>query len=466
MTDAYSWSSRAWHAAASLALVPLVALSLLLVPASAPAQAQMLTFIRDTEIERLLSDYAQPIFRAAALGTGRVRIRIVKHEAFNAFVLDGRNVFVHTGMLTQSKTPNQVIGVIAHESGHIVGGHLAQLRDRIKRDQTKALLLKILGIGLMVAGGTSGSSGASGAGTGILLGGDELVMRSLLADRRAQEASADISGLRFLNATKQSGKGMLETFELFANQELISEAYKDPFVRSHPIAADRLANLRDLVAKSPYYGATDPPALQLRHDLMRAKIIGYLERAQVVANTYPLSDTSLAARYARAIAAFLNGGLASGMPQIEALIRERPENPYFWEVKGDFLTRSGKMREAIEPLRKALRLAGDAPLIRIRLAQALLALNEPASLPEVADLTRKSLIEDATPEAWRIMATVSYRQEKRPQADLATAEALFLEGDLKQAQIFAKRAKAGLRNGESDWLRANEIDTYKPMAGQ
>lgn len=457
-------SASSWKAALAFAALPLLALSFVAMPPSQPAEAQVIRFIRDTEIERLLNDYAQPIFRVANLGGGRIRVRIVKHEAFNAFVLDGRNVFVHSGMLTQSKTPNQVIGVIAHEAGHIALGHIAQLVDRIKRDQTKALLLRILGIGLMVAGG-GGSSGASGAGSGILLGGDELVMRALLADRRNQESHADQAGLRYLNQTKQSGKGMLETFETFANQELISDSHKDPFVRSHPIASDRLRNLRDLVGKSPYENAVDPPALQLRHDLMRAKIIGYLDRAQVVANTYPASDTSQAARYARAISAFINGGLAAGMPQIDALIRERPDYPYFWEVKGDFLTRSGKMREAIEPLRRALKLAGDAPLIRIRLAQALLALNERGNLPEVETLARRSLIEDPTPEAWRLMASIAYRQEKRPQADLATAEALFLEGDVKQAQIFAKRAKAGLRNGESGWLRAHEIDTYKAPSG-
>lgn len=465
MTNAIEPTQRSMRTRLGLALLPLIALSALVLPGPEPAHAQMIRFIRDTEIERLLNDYAQPIFRVANLGGGRIRVRIVKHEAFNAFVLDGRNVFVHSGMLVQSKTPNQVIGVIAHESGHIALGHIAQLVDRIKRDQTKALLLRILGIGLMVAGG-GGASGAAGAGSGIFLGGDEIVMRALLADRRNQEAHADQAGLRYLTITKQSGKGMLETFETFANQELISDTHKDPFVRSHPIASDRLRNLRDLVAKSPFQNAVDPPALQLRHDLMRAKIMGYLDRAQTVANTYPASDQSMPARYARAISAFINGGLAAGLPQIEALIRERPDYPFFWEVKGDFLTRSGKMREAIEPLRRALKLAGDAPLIRIRLAQALLALNEPASLAEISDLSRRSLIEDATPEAWRLMAAIAYRQERRPQADLATAEAHFLEGDIKQAQIFAKRAKAGLRSGESDWLRANEIDTYKPMAGR
>ena len=300
----------------------------------------------------------------------------------------------------------------------------------------------------------------------MLTGGDEILLRSLLAERRSQESAADQSGLKYLNATRQSGRGMLETFEFFAQQEYVSDQFKDPFVRSHPVAADRLARLRDAVMASPFYGVTDPPALQLRHDLMRAKISGYLERLQIVLNKYPRTDNSLPARYARAIATFLSSGLDAGIPLIDDLIREKPDNPYFWEVKGVFYARSGKAALAIEPLRRALKLSGDAPLIRIRLAEALLAVEDPRYLAEVLDLTRKVIIEDPDPRAYRAFALVNYKPGRRPQAELATAEAYFLEGDIKQAQTFARRAQIGLKKEESDWLRANEIVTYKGMAGQ
>ncbi|HRD74445.1 MAG TPA: M48 family metalloprotease [Hyphomicrobiaceae bacterium] len=430
------------------------------------AEAQMIPEVRDTEIERLLREYAQPILRAAGQEKGRIRVRIVRSEVFNAFVIDGRSIYVHTGLLVQAKSPNQVIGVLAHEVGHIANGHLAALRDRIQRDQTKSLLIKLLGIGLLIAGGTSGSAGTSSSGSAVLSGGDEILLRSLLAERRSQESSADQSGLKYLFATRQSGRGMLETFEFFAQQEYVSDQYKDPFVRSHPVAAERLARLRDAVMASPFYGVTDPPALQLRHDLMRAKISGYLERMQIVFNKYPRTDTSLPARYARAIATFLGSGLDPALPLVDELIREKPDNPYFLEVKGDFYARSGKAALAVEPLRRSLKLAGDAPLIRTRLAEALLALEDPRFYPEILDLMRKTIIEDPDPRAYRAFALVNYKLGRRPQAELATAEAYFLEGDFKQAQTFARRAQAGLRNGESDWLRANEIVTFKAVAGQ
>jgi predicted Zn-dependent protease len=427
---------------------------MLLPVAVRPAQAQGLPLIRDTEIENLLNDYARPIFKAAGLGEGRISIRIVRSDIFNAFVLDGRNVFIHTGALMQSDTPNQVIGVIAHESGHIAGGHLAALRARIARDQTRSILISILGLGVAIA---------TGQGAAVFAG-QELVLRSLLAERRSQESAADQAGLRFLNATRQSGQGMLETFERFAQQEYISDKQKDPFVRSHPVAADRLAQLRELVQHSPSYGAKDAPQLQLRHDMMRAKLVGYLERPQVVFNRYPVSDNSLPARYARAIAKFMQGGpdgLPTALADIESLVRERPDNPHFWELKGDLMIRSGRSRDAIAPLRQALKLSGEANLIRVQLASALLATNDPGVVSEAIDLLRRSLVEDQNQRAYRALADAYYRQGKQADADAAIAQAYFVEGDVKQAQVFAQRAQRALRQGSPAWIKMDDIINYK-----
>jgi len=431
------------------------------------ATAQGLPLIRDSEIEALLSDYAQPIFRSAGLGTGRVSVRLVKNEAFNAFVLDGNNVFMHTGTLLQAQTPNEVIGVIAHETGHIAGGHMAALRARIAKDQTRALLTQILGIGAMIAGGVAGGDGGRdvmSGGQAVLQGGNEVIMRGLLSERRSQESAADQAGLKYLNATRQSGKGMLETFERFAQQEYVSDQYKDPFVRSHPVATDRLARLRDLAAASPYFDTADTPALQLRHDLMRAKLSGYLERPGIVLNRYPASNTSLPARYARAVARFFQGGsgaLEASIAEIDKLIKERPDYAYFYELKGDILMRSGKNGEAIPYLRQALKLAPDSPLMRVQLATALQQQDE-SGINESIALLRKAIVEDKNANAYRMLANAYYKQGKGPEADAMTAQAYFLEGNLKQSQIFAKRAQLKLKPGSPEWLKNDDIINYKP----
>lgn len=435
------------------------------------AEAQGLPLIRDTEIENLLRDYARPIFRAAGVASQNITMRIIHHDSFNAFVADGHNVFINTGALQISKTPNEVIGVIAHETGHITGGHLAALRARIARDQTKALLIGILGIGAMVVGATSRNDNGremGGLGQGVMMGGNDVIMRGILSERRSQEAAADQAGLNFLGATHQSGAGMLAVFERFAQQEYISEQQMDPFVRSHPVAAIRLAQLRDKVAKSPYVGQRDDPALQLRHDMMRAKIAGYLDRPQTVANTYPTSDQSLPARYARAIAANCAGRCDSAMGQIDALIAEQPQNPYFHELKGNLLYFAGRKRDAIPHLRRGLQLVGgDAPMMEVNLAQALLGTEDPGLLEEALTRLRKaSITDDDYSVTFHLMATAYYKKNMQAQAALAAGQGHFIDGNFKQAKIFAKRAQVGLKQGSPEWIRAEDIITFKvPQEG-
>lgn len=441
------------------------------VGSAAGAAAQGLPLIRDTEIEQLLNDYSQKVFKAAGLGTGRVTVRIINNDAFNAFVVDGRNVFMHTGTLMQANTPNEVIGVIAHEAGHIAGGHMAALRARIAKDQTRALLIQLLGIGAMIGGAVSGGDSGreiGSAGQGVMMGGNELIMRGLTAERRSQESAADQAGLSYLNATQQSGLGMLTTFERFAGQELFSDAQKDAFARTHPVATDRLARLRQLVESSPYYTVKDPPELQLRHDMMRAKLSGYIEPPTVVFNRYPASNTSLPARYARAAARFRLGGqdaVQMAIAEADGLIRAQPNNPYFWELKGDFLQRAGRPTEAIPVLRKALQLKNnDAPLIGVQLAQVLLQAKDPRAADEAIDLLRKAVTrEPDNASAYNTLGQAYYDKGLFPQSELARAQGLFYFGALKQAQEFAKRAQAGLKPGSPDWVKADDIINYKPQ---
>ena len=441
--------------------VALIAFGMVGAVAISSASAQGLPLIRDTEIEALLKDYSRPIFKVAGLERQRIRMRIVKQRAFNAFVVDGRNVFINTGTLMLAKTPNQVIGVIAHETGHIRNGHLARLRHKIKRDATRSLLMKVLGVGLLVAGGIAGGEqakeAAGGAGKSILYGTDEVLRRSILSYVRTQESEADQAALQFLYQTKQSARGMLETFERFANQEYLSTSFKDPYVRSHPMATQRLAQLRHYAALSPYFNKPDPPQLQLRHDLMRAKLSGYLEAPRTVFNRYPASDRTLPARYARALGHFFRGDLAAARPRIDALIRAQPEYPYFWELKGELLLRANQPSAAIAPLRKALKLTNRAPLIATRLSQALLSTNDQRYLKEAVSLLRTAVRIDPDATGFRLLASAYYKQRRFALAILYQAEAHLIAGRIKEAKRFAKRALLKLKKGTTAWLRADDI---------
>ncbi len=429
-----------------------------------PAQAQEtalrgMPIIRDTEIEQLMRDYAQPILKAAGLAKQNVRVVVLNDRAFNAFVMDGRHIFVNSGALFDAKTPNEVIGVFAHETGHLAGGHLSRLREQLATAQTASIVAMLLGVGAMVAGARSGSN----AGAAAIMAPQSAIMRSLLAYVRTQEDQADHAGVKFLNATGPSPRGMVELFKRLSNESLFNTRYIDPYMQSHPLPADRVAALETLGKASPYWDRKDPADLQLRHDMMRAKLSGFLEKPDTIARRFPAADQSLPARYAQAISTYRNSDLRLAITQIDALIQTQPNNPYFHELKGQALLEGGRAADAVAPLRRGLQLAGNAPLIQIMLAQALIGTNSPKFAEEAVELLRNALIrEPEAPEAYSQLAMAYGRKGDLANADLASAQAAFTRGDLPTARQLATRAKTRLPIGSPAWVRADDIVNVKP----
>lgn len=420
--------------------------------------------IRDTEIEQLLREYTNPILRAAGLAQQNIRVIIISDRSFNAFVMDGRRIFVNVGALLDSTTPNQIIGVLAHEAGHISGGHLAKLREELANIQTAALIGMLAGAGAMIAGASAGgaSSGLTQAGAAAMTAPRDIAMRSMLSYQRTQEEAADRAGVKFLNDTGQSTKGMYETFKRFADQIQFMANQLDPYLQSHPLPMERVRALEVLAKSSPIWDRKDPPELQLRHDLMRAKLSAFMERPDTVARKYPSSDTSLAGRYARAIATYRHSDIRSALAQMDALIQVQPNNPYFWELKGQALLETGHPAEAIAPLRQATSLAPNAPLIQIMLGQALVATNNQRYADESINLLRNALSrEPETPEGYTQLAMAYGRKGDLAQADLASAQAAFTRNDLKTARELAARAKTRFPVGTPGWVKADDIVNVK-----
>ncbi len=451
-------------AARAVALVTAVALAAGPAwPQPAPQNAGI-PFIRDAEIEQLLRDYTTPILRAAGLAGQNIEVVIINERTFNAFVMDGRRIFVNAGALFESTTPNQIIGVLAHETGHIAGGHLMKMRQELANAQTQMIIAMLLGIGAMVAGAKAGAGDAAGqVGMAALSASPEMIRRSLLSYVRAQEEQADKAGVKFLTATGQSAKGMYDTFRRFADQTMFSARYIDPYVQSHPMPAERVRALEEIAKTSPYWDKKDAPELQQRHDMMRAKLAGFLDRPDTIARRYPASDTSLPARYARAISAYRFSDMRGAVTQIDALIQAQPNNPYFHELKGQALLESGRGPEAIAPLRRAASLAPHSNLIRAMLAQALVSTNDAKHADEAIAILRDVLIhEKELATGYRQLAMAYGRKGDVAQADLASAQASFAAGDFKTARELAARAKTRMPTGSPGWVKADDIATYRP----
>ena len=420
-----------------------------LVVASQPASAQTapgLPIIRDAEIEQLLRDYTAPILRAAGLGQQNVQVVLINARAFNAFVMDGRRIFVNVGALYDSKTPNEIIGVLAHETGHIAGGHLSRLREQLAGAQTASIIALLLGAGAIAAGAATRSHNMGQLGAAAMQAPQEMIRRTILSYQRAQEESADRAALKFLNATGQSAKGMHTTFKRFADDIMMISSRIDPYQQSHPMPRERVAALDELVKTNPYWDKLDPPELQLRHDLMRAKLAGFLERQDSVARRYPMSDTSLPARYARAIAAHRFAGVAGAMAQIDALIQAQPNNPYFHELKGQSLLEGARAADAIAPLRRAAALAPSATLIRIMLGQALVATGDARYSDEAISLLRVAMQrEPDAPEVYSQLAMAYGRKGNYAEADLASAQAALRAATPRPRASLRRAPRRGFR---------------------
>lgn len=426
---------------------------LIIVSTTLESQAQRgrLPLVRDAEIEALIRDYTLPLFRAANLGNRSIEVFLLNRNDFNAFVT-GSRMFINTGAIMQAETPNEVIGVFAHETGHIIGGHLVRLRDRIEQ----AKILSLLGL---LAGAGAAAAGSTDAGLGIITGTGSAVNRSLLSYQRGEEMSADRAGVTLLNKTKQSSLGMLKTFQRLGQNPLFSSGRVDPYTLSHPLPRERIGLLQKVAQESPYFNKKDPASFQLRHDLARAKIAAYSGGASLVRNLFGKRINGSAGIYGTAISHYLRGSAKQGVKMMDQLIKKAPNNVYFHEMKGEMLLRSGRAAEAVKSFQKAVSLdRTGSGLLRIQLGHALLETNNKKNLDAAIKTLKAGIGRDKySSQGYGYIARAYAAQGNQTLAIAATAEEKFLQGRFKEAKQFAARAQPQLKRGSPQWLRLEDI---------
>jgi predicted Zn-dependent protease len=427
-----------------------------------PLQAQQgPNLIRDAEIEGLMRLYSKSIFKAAHINPDAVKVYLIADPRINAFVAGGQRIFINTGLITRSSSPNEVIGVLAHESGHIAGGHLAKMNRAMADASTEQLIGMLVGVAAIAGGIAAGNSDAARAGQGVMLGSQGLGQRSFLAYQRGMEATADESALKYLSATGQSAKGMLTLFNTLASESLASTANADPYLYSHPMPFDRIRTLEGKVKASPFYDKPDDPALVLRHNLAKAKLVGFMEPAQTVFQRYPSSDTSLPARYARGIAMFRRGDLKNAIPVIDGLTQDLPQDPYFWELKAQAYLENGRPDAGLPAIRKARSLLPTNALLMVLQAQILLANDNVAHADEALSMLRLAKKQEGEmPAVYKYQGQAFALKKDFPHAELALAKFSWLTGDKKLAMEKAKRVQDFYKHGTPEWLEANDILTF------
>jgi predicted Zn-dependent protease len=417
--------------------------------AAQPAAAQ--SVLRDSETELLFRDLSKPLIEAAGLQPSNVRIVLINDPEINAFVAQGQVVYIHTGLLIAADNANQVQGVIAHELGHVVGGHAI----RIGEGANAATKISILSLVLAAA---AAAAGAGEAAMGVLAAGQQAALGNFLSFTRAQESSADLAGSAYLAKAGISGKGSLEFFKKLENQEYRLAIYaKDSYDRTHPLSRERIASLEQAYKADPAWNRPTDPAAEARFQRVKAKLLGYVDPKRAT-TVYPERDQGIPAHYARAYAYHLGAYPDKARSEAEALLATKPDDPFFLELKGQILLEGGQPKEAIAPLREAVKNAPDQPMIAVMLGHALIASEDPKNFAEAKQVLKSAVNRDNdNPFAWYQLGIVYDREGDRARASLATAERSNLEGETKLALAAARSAMMGLPQGSPDYLRAQDI---------
>ncbi|AGH99015.1 M48 family metalloprotease [Micavibrio aeruginosavorus] len=411
------------------------------------------TLIRDTEIEKTIEMWAEPVVRAAGLDPKSVNFILVQDSSLNAFVAGGQNVFIYTGLIQRTKTPEELIGVIAHELGHISGGHLIRTRQALEEASYETILGALIGIGAAIA------TGDGGAASAVSMGSRSMAERRFMAFSRVQESSADQAGLSYMSKAGLNGAGFLSFMKQMENEELLPASQQSEYVRTHPLTRDRIQAVETVLQGNSFDNAKPVPASwNEEHARMIAKLVGFITPEQVPW-VYADRDTSVAARYARAIAAYRQNRVNDALGQMDALLKDEPENPYFNELKGQMLVDFGKVKEAVPFYRKAVNLDSNAPLLRVSYAHALIESDVGgASLGEAITQLQKALrTETRSPRVHRLLATAYGKQGNDPMARLHLAEEALLQRNNDYAKRQAEVASQGLKKGSAPWIRAQDI---------
>ena len=419
--------------------------------AAAAADDQGPTVLRDTETEQLFADLARPLIEAANLDDKSVEVVLLNDDEINAFVAGSQNVYVNSGLIIAADNVNEVQAVVAHELGHVAGGHSIRMGEGAKQATGIQLATMVLGAIALAAG-------AGDAAMGLMMMGQRAALGSFLAFTRAQETSADLAGASYLSKAGISGKGSLQFFKKLQNQEYRLAVYAtDSYDRTHPLSGERISMLENLYKKDPAWDNPTDPVLEARFQRVKAKLLGFINPKQAI-QKYPESDQSVPAHYARAYAYHLGAYPDKALSETDALLKTDPDDPYFLELRGQILLEGGKPAEAIAPLREAVKESHDAPLIASMLGHALIATEDVKNFGEAKTILKTAVARDnENPFAWYQLGIIYDREGDQPRAALATAERNNLEGNPKLALASAEMAMRGIPAGTPDYLRAQDI---------
>ena len=449
MIPSMAYRAGAWRPLFRILLTLLAMIAV----AMRPSMAQ--SILRDAETEALFQDMMDPLLVAAGLQPGQVRVHLLGDRSINAFVAGSQDIYVFSGLIEAADSAEEVQGVLAHELGHVMGGHAIRVNDGAKTATHISLLSLLLGAAAIAAG-------AGEAGMGVMMAGQQAALGKFLAFTRVQESTADAAGAQYLSKAGISGRGSLAFFKKLQNLEFrygIKQDDDQAYGRTHPMSGDRIQALREVYVVDPAWTKAADPAIEARFQRVKAKLSGYIADPDRTLRKFPESNTSVPARYARAYAWHRSAYPQKALAEVEGLLKTNPEDPYFLELEGQVLLESGRPKEAVPALRKAVTNSRSQPLISATLGHALIATEDQANFAEAEEVLKTAVaLDNQNPFAWYQLGIVYANKGDQARAALASAERYSLEGGQSELALRnAEMAMQGLPQESPDWIRAQDI---------
>ena len=411
------------------------------------ANAGAPSLISDDQSQTLLSKIIRPLFNAAGVSFDENKIFIINDNSLNAFVTGGNYMFVHTGTLINADNINELSGILAHETGHIAGGHI--VRQQIRIEQLQALSVA----SLIAAGAAAAASGRGDAALAVMLGAQSSLINSLTSYKMQEERSADESAVKYLDATKQSPLGLKNFMKKIQNVNKLSGYEENPYFRTHPLSRER-EEFFNLASKNSVYKSSSP--LDAEFKVVKAKLSAFLLDVNQAQKLYPKTDKSVDGKYANAIIEYRKANYQEALRILDDLIQKEPSNPYFYELKGQFLFESGQVKKSVTEYEKALKLKPNSKDFMLSWSHALLeAEHSKQDLQKIINTLNKVQIKSPSTTAWLLLARAYEENNQHAHMLYASAQYSFANGNIKTAK---KQIEEALKTApENLKLKLNDL---------
>ena len=421
-------------------------ISILLVIFSCNAySAQKNIIIRDAEIEYFLYKVILTVSDGYFRNTQPFQPVLISNNEYNAFVTGSNKIFINTGLINKSKSINEIQGVLAHEIGHLILNHSSSRSINTSNLSKYSKFATIAGIALS-AGGKLDSNSA----LGLILGTQDIAIKSAFQFSRIQEQQADKYALDTFRKKKISLTGLENLLLRLSQREVSTNNSVVGYYRSHPFSKQRLEQLKKYKS-SNYISNKNNEDIYINNfnislDYIKNKIRAYGSDPFEILNKKDNNNNIFFANYSRIIAYKKTGEYEPAIDTLKVLQNKYPDYPFYYELAGDIYFSKGSYNKSIREYKKALNNLNEKyiyadDLIKFSLVKSYLQTNKAQDLKESIQILEQMLHNSPKWKLlWRLLAKSSGKLGQKGITYIALAEESLLKKNFIKAKKYVDLA--------------------------